>query len=377
MNPFTPAPSLTADVAQALARIGEDEELRERFLLACLVAEERLAYSIGEDEVGSVRDLVTGPIVDALHANAGVLRKELSTGEEFEFLYRSKIAREFVLSVPRTPDHVWEPQTTKVLIRLAQQAQEVLVGGAYFGDQAILVAKQVGLHGGRVHAFEPNVEEAATLRRNVELNACQEVVVVNGFGLWGSIDVLLRLVGDDSHAHPEFVSTAEHGAETNGTFPATTIDAYLEEHKIDQLDLIMLDIEGGEEQALLGATEQLARSFDSAPVVVFEIHGAYVDWSGGLLATPVVDRLVAAGYTLFAIRDFQGNVDMTDHPIELVPIDEIYLVGPIHGFNLLAVKQMSDLDRLGDWRLTPGVSPKLLQHKDPSFHLPLATRPGQ
>ena len=115
-------PEAPIDPEEALARIGSDEELRERFVLACLAAEERLAFTTPESEVGSVRDLVTAPIVDALFADVGTLRKELSTGEIFEFTYRSKIAREFIMSVPRVPDHVWEPQTTKALVGLASSA---------------------------------------------------------------------------------------------------------------------------------------------------------------------------------------------------------------------------------------------------------------
>lgn len=364
----SPGDVLEGELTAALARIGEDDDLREEFLLACLAAEERIAFSIGESEVGSVRDIVTAPIVDALHANRGVLRKGLSTGEIFEFPYRSKIAREFVLSVPRIPDHVWEPQTTKALVAFARDASEVIIGGAYFGDQAILVAKAVAQGEGRVHAFEPNPEEAATLRRNAELNDARRLVV-REVGLWGIEDVRLQLVGEDSHAFPEVVAADD--SDQAGTFPATTIDRYVRDEGVSHVNLIMLDIEGGELQALMGAAGELRRPAPEAPIIVFEIHGGYVDWSDGLLATPVVDLLVRAGYTLFAIRDYQGNVDMTGEVIELVPVDDVYLNGPPHGFNLLAVKDVGALDRLGEWRLCPGVSPKLLAHKDPSLHAPL------
>src|SRR4051812_49729599 len=114
---------------EALARLGACPIAREQVVAACRELEAKAGPA--------VRDEVTGPIVDALHAEAGVVTKSLANGLVLEFLYRSKIARDFVLSAPPAPDHVWEPQTTKLLLHLARGARNVVVGGAYFGDQAV------------------------------------------------------------------------------------------------------------------------------------------------------------------------------------------------------------------------------------------------
>lgn len=345
-------------IAEALALIGRDEALRELFVRACLAAEKQL------DRRGPVRDDVTGPIVDALHRDVGVLRKQLSSGEVLEFPYRSKIAREFVMSEPRVPDHVWEPQTTKLLLRLAEGAKHVLVGGAYFGDHAVLLAKKIAAWGGVCHAFEPNPEQSAMLARNAHLNGLDNLRVLR-MGLWGTSNCTLRLVGEDSHAHPELAAEAGEG-----TFPTVTVDNYLEQQGVPRVDLIMLDIEGGEFEVLKGAQTQLALPETEAPAVVFEVHRHYVDWSAGLDRTDVALFLAAHGYRVFALRDFNANVDLAGKPIELVPADDIYLEGPPHGFNMLAVKGESKLRLLGDYKLCPGVSPKLLAHKDPKLHHP-------
>ena len=345
-------------VIAALAAIGRNPTLREVFVLACLQVEKGLNYG------GSVRDDITAPIVDALFRDVERVRKTLSTGEVFEFSYRSKIAREFVMSEPRQPDHVWEPQTTKLLLRLAQGARHVLVGGAYFGDHAILIAKKIAAWGGVCHAFEPNAEQLAMLVHNARLNALGNLRP-HLLGLWSKTNCNLRLVGDDSHAYPELVSQAEAGS-----FSTVTVDSYLAQQGVKALDLLMLDIEGGEFEVLKGASGQLALPEAEAPAVVFEVHRSYVDWTGGLHRTEIVRFLAGFGYTVFAVRDFNANFNMAGKPIELIPTDDVYLEGPPHGFNMLAVKGSKRLQLIDGYRICPGVSPKLLVHKDPNLHHP-------
>jgi dTDP-4-dehydrorhamnose 3,5-epimerase len=306
----------------------------------------------------NIRDERTGPIVDALHANVRTLRKELSNGIVFEFPYRSKIARDFVMSVPSKPDHVWEPQTTKLLLHLADGSADVLVGGAYFGDHAILLADRIRNTRALCHAFEPDAEQAAMLAHNARINHLSNVRV-NTLGLWSDNDTKLTFVGHDALAS---TVASDDGIAT------TTIDSYVREQNIARLGLITLDLEGAELHALRGAAQQLAR--EDAPHLVFEVHRSYVDWSDGLMNTDLCRFVASFGYRIFAIRDMQSNYDLSGRPIELVPPETAYLDGPPHGFNMLATKDASLIDN-PLFRITPNVSPKLLLHRDPALHHPI------
>src|SRR5690606_29317993 len=144
-----------------------------------------------------VREEVTGPIVDALHEGVGPLTKRLRGGIDFHFHYRSKIARDFVMSPDAEPDHVWEPQTTKLLVSLGHDKKHVVIGGAYSGDQAILLAHAMKKRGGTCHCFEPNRDQMAMLKRNAQSNKLDNVVF-NQLGLWNTDNSHLVLVGDDS-----------------------------------------------------------------------------------------------------------------------------------------------------------------------------------
>lgn len=174
------------------------------------------------------------------------------------------------------------------------------------------------------------------------------------------------MVGSDSHAHPEV-----YAGQDGDRFQAVSIDDFCAAQSIDALDIIMLDIEGGEIEALKGAQRFLAASAETAPEIIFEIHRSYVDWTDGLASTPICSLLLAHGYVLYGIRDYQGNVAMNGAPIEVVPIETCYVDGPPHGFNIFASKRPDCIDRLG-LQVCEKVSPKLLAHRDPALHQPLS-----
>lgn len=342
----------------AISRIGEREDWRQAFIAQLLIYEGAIS-SVGVD----VREEITGPIVDALHDDNQIVRKILSNGVIFEFLYRSKIARDFVMSMPEHPDHAWEPQTSRILVNLAKSARQVVIGGAYFGDHAILIAKEIATFGGVVHAFEPNNEQRDMLICNARLNALTNIVA-RPEGLWHNSTTNLKLSGYDSFA------TAESVDEGTDTFKTVTISDYLDSIKIDRLDLIVLDIEGAELSALQGAERFLTQPSGVAPNILFEVHRNYVDWTKGLINTPIAKLLIENNYTLFGLRDFNSNYDFSGKPIELIPVESIYLEGPPHGFNMVAVKDSAIFDGPG-YLFVRDVSPKYLRHKNPSLHHPV------
>lgn len=348
----------TADrdaIVRALRLLGSDRDARA-VLIAALRACEPLLAKPGVN----VRDQITGPIVDALHPENERVELELAGGLKFTALYTSQISRDLVLRDVERPDHVFEPQTTKTLLRLARDARQAIIGGAYSGDHAILIAAAMAPHGGVVHAFEPNARQQAMLRENAATNGLANLRPVP-LALWDDTSVRLAFVGADALASTE--------PSADGPIETTTIDEYCRTLGIGAIDLIMLDIEGSELHALRGGRTMLAGPHP--PPIVFEIHRSYTDWSNGLRATPIGSFLVDLGYELFAIRDFQSHVAMPDLPVELVPADTAYLEGPPHGFNMLALHDRALLDD-PLFRIVENVSPKLLHHRDPALHYPLA-----
>lgn len=359
----------TTPLERALARIGTDVSARQSLITVLKDWESRHAVA-GED----VRETTTGPIVDLLYAEADCVTHDVRfrdrvSGQDHDLtislLYRSKVGREYALA-DAGPDHVWEPQTTKLLLSMARDARTALIGGAYAGDHVIAMMAFMAANAGVCHCFEPNREQADMLRRNADANGLSNYRLSND-GLWNTTTKLV-MVGSDSHAHPE-VHTGQDGE----VFQGLSLDDYCRDNAIRSLDIIMLDIEGGEIEALKGAAGMLAHPPETAPEIIFEIHRSYVDWSDGLDRTPICALLIEHGYTLYAIRDYQGNVHMPEAPVEIVPIETCYLEGPPHGFNIFASKRSDCIERHG-LRVCENVSPKLLKHRDPALHHPLTYR---
>jgi FkbM family methyltransferase len=355
-----------ASLLDALAELGRNQGVRDRLVGLFKTIEKETRLPTGR----SVRDELTGPMTDALFKHAGVLRKELQDGTIFDFLYRSKIARDLVLAPADHPDHVFEPQTTRLLLHLARNARHVVIGGAYAGDHAIPVARLIAGKGGVVHAFEPNDEQRALLVRNARLNRVSRAVRALPLGLWHHATTL-QLVGSDAFARA--VPAAPRRARHANTFAATSIAAYAATQAIPAIDVIQMDIEGAELAALKGALPFLRQPSDRAPDVIFEVHRYYVDWTRGLHNTAIVRFLEGLDYAVYAVRDFQSNVPMDGCRVELIAPQDAYLEGPPHGFNMLAVKQPAKL-RAPRFRILKGGSPKLLLHKDPRLHWPTEWR---
>jgi FkbM family methyltransferase len=284
--------------------------------------------------------------------------KKLSNGLKINFVYNSKIAREFLLSSPAVPDHVWEPQTTKLLLHFSKNAANVIFAGAYFGDQAIPVANNIR-ETGICHPFEPNKNNSELIMENAKLNNLSNVKI-NNLALWNKSGEKLVFEGEDALA-----STIEAKEATANALHTITIDDYMQQNKVGKVDLLMIDVEGSEIKVLQGAMEMLKQH---KPVVVFETHSLYDDWSGGLENSPSSQLMKGLGYEVFAVREFHQNLATGDMPVELLPLDRTYCkVPPHHGFNMLAVPAHSKVEH-ELFRIVQDLSPKLILTKnDPLF----------
>jgi FkbM family methyltransferase len=357
------SPTPTAGAEHALRAAARDDRLRAELLDSLRRAEARSA------DPDAFRATVRWPLVLAVLEEVGAQRVELASGLVFEVGADSRIEQALLLSSESRPDHVWEPQTTKLLLALAAEARPAVVGGAYIGDHALVIAQALARHGEGiwVHAFEPMTWAFERLLRNRELSGLRSLRAER-LALWDASGVELALRGAPALASSRPAGDTHPGE--GETVQSISVDDYVAAEGLESIGLLMLDTEGGEERALAGAERLLGRPFPEAPRCVFEVHRDYVDWSEGLERTDVARFLSRHGYRLLAIRDVHGNHPMRGQPIEVVPIDRVHLEGPPHGFNLLATKDPNLVDRLG-LRVVPDVSPKLLLDRDSALHHPI------
>lgn len=312
------------------------------------------------------RSQILYPLLDKLIPEGQIFDLELENGLHFEYAYTSSIAKEILLRELENPSHAWEPMTSKsVELIMANRPGTALIGGAYFGDHALIAARelQIKRSEGLVICIEPNIAQGQLLIKNAKANNIRDQIIWSDCILWDQPGLPFSLNDADSHASVR--------QDLNSDCATDTIDRLLAKYSIESLSLLMLDIEGSEEKALRGATAVLGLAEDLAPVIIVEIHRSYVNWDGGLANTDIVRLLTGYGFHIYALRDCQSNWELGLKGPEIVPLDTVYLEGPAHGFNLIASKRDDLFDDLG-FKRVPFVSPKYLRHRDPRLHLPLS-----
>lgn len=160
-----------------------------------------------------------------------------------------------------------EPQVTAALLRSLRHGDTFVDVGGYVGGYALLASRLVGARG-TVVVFEPDPVVRGLLERNLRANAATNVTVVPGVVAGHTGRALIDARGDSTSV---VVPAGDHDA-----VPSWTLDDYLRELG-GRADVILMDIEGGEAQAL--TTEGAAVAVEGARAVIVEIHAfAGVDY---------------------------------------------------------------------------------------------------
>jgi FkbM family methyltransferase len=150
-----------------------------------------------------------------------------------------------------------------------EEGMVVLDVGAHLGYFSVLAAKR----GARVIAFEPNSRSLPYLRRNLERNGIADRVTIverAAGATTGTATFFLSEAGDESSLHA-------HAPEDEPiTVEVAPVDAATEGLAVD---VIKIDVEGGEIEALRGMTRTLERA-PSGLTLFVERNGAALRRAG-------------------------------------------------------------------------------------------------
>jgi len=169
--------------------------------------------------------------------------------------------------------------------------------GANIGLFTIVAARRVGPTG-HIYAFEPSLRESNYLRRNLELNHLTNVTIVNcavdeksgtaqfAIAIDGGTNSLMK------NEHPQ------QQVESWQSVQVITLDEFIAANNIKRIDLVKIDVEGGEVGVLRGAATLL--NSDHPPMVLCEFCDltAAGFQSSGL---KLYDTFVSYGYELFSL----------------------------------------------------------------------------
>ena len=137
----------------------------------------------------------------------------------------------------------------------AKSGDVVIDAGGCYGDTALYFANKVGSNGA-VHVFEFIPDNIKLLNRNVEQNPLlKENIQLVDRPVWSITgkDVFYKANGPGS-----FVAMEPFDG-YNGKTTTLSIDDYVLVARLDKVDMIKMDIEGAENNALAGAIETIRR----------------------------------------------------------------------------------------------------------------------
>jgi FkbM family methyltransferase len=185
----------------------------------------------------------------------------------------------------------YEPQETQLAMRLLRPGMTVVDAGANWGYFTMICAHLVGVRG-RVIALEPHPRLHAMLSHNVTCNRLEHVEALHlaaGADAHGQ-----AFVGFDERGGNWGLSRAAAPSEVPDFECATaTIDALSEERGPGGVDLVKIDIEGAEADALRGMADGLRQR--RYRYVLIECHPAALG-SRGVSVEQCLEPLRRAGY---------------------------------------------------------------------------------
>lgn len=186
----------------------------------------------------------------------------------------------------------------RFLWKILQPNQTFLDIGAYHGIYSVVAGKRVG-PGGRVIAFEPSPRERQRLRLHLIWNGirCAKIEPY-AVGAEVSETSFFQVVAGDATRNG-LKPPATDDAVATIHVKTTALDLYLERAGLPRVDVMKLDVEGGEIEALRGATKLL---HDSRPVLICEVLDETTQvW--GYHAREIISTMKAAGFEWFECRE--------------------------------------------------------------------------
>ena len=227
----------------------------------------------------------------------------------------------------------YEPELLSEIRKTLKSGAVFIEGGANIGFFSLIAAKIIGPTG-VVIAFEPTPTTYGYLKKNIKINNISNVIISNS-GLSSSEKSQSFLLSP----HPEENSIIDCSSKSlkSGTkiinIKTVTIDKFCQNNNLKKVDLIKLDIEGQELEAIKGAKEILLKNKNIK--IIFELNIAYQE-NGIEFANQIFTELKRLNFS-----NFQALLEPRIFIKDLNNLEDVELLKKItrrHNVNILATR---------------------------------------
>ncbi|WP_419787527.1 FkbM family methyltransferase [Pseudodesulfovibrio sp.] len=142
-------------------------------------------------------------------------------------------------------------------ICMPEPGDTILDLGAFLGDTAVMFSRLVG-ETGHVYSFEALSGLFPILQQNLNRFGCANVTPCFN-AAWNKTETL----------YMEADSSSSRVGDSGDPVPGIRIDDFMAEHDLERVDMIKMDIEGAEQEALEGATETVCRYHPKLALCVY------------------------------------------------------------------------------------------------------------
>jgi FkbM family methyltransferase len=192
----------------------------------------------------------------------------------------------------------YEEEACHHWINLSREAKIAFDVGANVGLYSLLAASANPEC--NVYAFEPTPELAIKLTENTRLNSIRNIVVeVAALGNSDHTGYLQVCRGSDGTNEGMNYVTSVPRDGSDLPVKVVSLDQYCQRRGIARINLLKMDIEGGEYDALVGAQQLLQTQ--SIDCIFLELIGWAANRSGHS-TLEIQDLLLDAGYCLYRLR---------------------------------------------------------------------------
>lgn len=149
----------------------------------------------------------------------------------------------------------YEPEVVSFVNNFLKSGMCFIDVGANVGQYTLIAAALVGREG-RVYSFEPSRLNYERLTKNIALNEFPQITPER-MALYDRCGEA-SFFAEEEENWGQSSLTAFESASVEQVVPLMTLDAYIEEHNIESIDLLKIDAEGAELPILQGATHMLS-----------------------------------------------------------------------------------------------------------------------